>query len=115
MRKRSLALVAAFLVLAPSFAFVRAEDKDTRQNASPSESDEEFARRLVELILKTVEESSKEVLDQTPVSAFEGNDRDAAQQIYRTLDGSRISLNFDGSSFDETLDFFRDVTGLNVS
>lgn len=87
-----------------------ADDKEPDTRAE----DEAFAKRLVELIVKTVEESEATQLDQTPLSSYEGADAEAATAIHRTLDGSRITLNFDGNTFEEALDFFRDVTGLNI-
>lgn len=85
---------------------------DDKQNSR--EEDEAFAKRLIELLMKTVEEAESTQLDQTPDTAFKGPEGEAASQIARTLDGSRITLNFDGNTFDEAMDFFRDYSALNI-
>jgi hypothetical protein len=121
MRSAAVSLGAVALIAASLASSSWAQDRgggvlnfgdDKKDNTR--ENDEEFAKRLMELIAKTVAESERDVLDQTPVSAFEGPDREVAQTIYRTLDVSRISLNLDGVEFDEAIGFLRDVTDLNI-
>ena len=76
--------------------------------------DEAFVAKLLEIIEKTAALAEDNSLDKTPYGDLKDSDLEAAGEITRRLDNQRITLNFEETSFGEALDFFRDVTSLNV-
>src|ERR1022692_4405648 len=112
LRSRSRVLALALLPsLLAGPALVRCHAAD---QPDPKADDEEFRQKLLEIIEKTVAETESTALDRTDYSGLDPRDHEAAVEIVRRLDGQRMTLNFDGNSFEEGIDFFRDVTGLNI-
>ncbi len=96
------ALALALALLAPGPA--RAEDRD----------EEAFARRLTDLIEKTVAEAEDAALDRTSAATLDVEDRELAETIERRFDRQRITLRLDATSFEDSLEVFRQTTGWNI-
>jgi hypothetical protein len=72
--------------------------------------DEDHLREILE---HAAAEEQARSLDRT-ADVETDDDRAFARELRRTLDTRRVTVNFDGVSFKEALDFLRDVTGLNI-
>ncbi|MGE0711597.1 MAG: hypothetical protein AB7N76_03720 [Planctomycetota bacterium] len=71
--------------------------------------------RLVELIAEAVRANEQRKWGrELPPELRNDRDKLAYQRLRRSLDGARVSVAFDGTSFVDCLDFLRDVTGLNI-
>src|SRR5438309_1833025 len=112
MRATFLVPVLTIALAAPALAQERRlsfdDSKDTKAE------DEAFLQKLLEIIEKTVAAAENQALDKTPYGALAPKDHEAAEEITRRLDNQRISLNFEDVTLAEALDYFREITGLNI-
>lgn len=78
-----------------------------------ADDDEDLREKVVEIIQKSVTASVKNAVDRTGFVTTKA-DREAAKKIRRVLKTRKVTVNFDGTSFDDAIDFIRDITSLNI-
>jgi hypothetical protein len=108
--QRGVTLTLALACALGPGGFAFAADKDEDHKAD----DEAFIAKILEIIEKTAAQAEDTALDKTPYGDLDGADAEAAAEIAHRLDNQRITLNFEDTSFNEALDFFRDATSLNI-
>jgi hypothetical protein len=79
------------------------------QTARAQALDEDHLREIIE---RAAADEQDHKLDRT--GDVEEEDRAYARELRHTLDTRRVTVNFDGITFKEALDFLRDVSGLNI-
>lgn len=95
------ALTCAFAL--PLVARAQDEDDDYAERAERLRDLVE--REAVGTVRRSKRDRTREVADQ---------DRVAAEKIVRALDNRKLTVNFEGATFEDVLEFLRDVSGLNV-
>lgn len=83
----------------------RAQDDDDDYAERAERLRDLVEREAVGTVRRSKRDRTREVADQ---------DRVAAEKIVRALDNRKLTVNFEGATFEDVLEFLRDVSGLNV-
>ena len=81
--------------------------------ATPALADDDAEERILDLIQESAATERRNSLDRTGTPENE-EDREAMRQVYRALDGRRVSVNFDKTPFRDCMNFLRDISDLNI-
>ncbi len=108
MSKRLFVAGSLALTFGLSFLPCYADDKDKKAE------DDAFAQKLLEIIDKVCAEAEVSGMDRTPWGTMTEGERKEAIDISNRLDTRKVSMNLDGSTFDESIEFLRDITDLNI-